>query len=122
MDKKPSFWGALAIGLFFTILQVITFFIRFDQINSASTISDYIFFFVAGSIIGIAFIYLLRRSRTIGVFRAVVIAFALGIPFALFGMVMGGILGGLGVIFFSLSPSVFIMLIGYFLGGLFAKK
>ena len=116
MDKKPSFLWALAIGLAFPILQALIFLIRFNTLTAGASATDYIFFFIGGSLIGLALIAALRRCETRGAYRAALIGFAIGLPFALFGMVIGGMLGPVGGIIFSVSPGVFFILVGFLIG------
>lgn len=122
MEKKPSFLWALAIGAAFPILQVLVFLIRFNDLASGASFADYIFFFVGGLLIGLALIAALRRCETQGTYRATLIGFGLGLPFAVFGMVVGGMLGPVGVVMFSVSPGVFFILVGYLIGQAAFKK
>lgn len=116
MDKKPSFLWAFAVGLLFPILQVVIFFLRFQNLNSDATLSDYLFFFITGSLIGLALIYFLRRSETHRTYNATIIGFVVGVPLALIGMLLGGLMGGFGIILFGMSPAIFVTGIGYFIG------
>jgi hypothetical protein len=116
MNKKPSFLWAIAVGLFFPILQIIIFFLRFQRLNPEASFSDYLFFFVAGLIIGLALIYFLRRSETRKNYNATIAGFVISIPFALIGMLLGGLMGGFGIILFSISPAIFVIGIAYFIG------
>ena len=122
MDKKPSFLWALAIGLVFPVLQVLIYFVRFGSLNPESPVTDYLLFFLGGALAGAGLIYFLRRSETPGTFRVVIIAFIISMPFAMFGMVMGGLMGVVGILLLGVSPSVFITGVGYFLGRAFSKK
>src|SRR5688500_8355185 len=122
MDKKPSFLWALAVGLLFPVLQVVIFFMRFGRFDSEAPLTDYLLFFLGGALIGAGLIYFLRRSETRGTVRAVIIAFIISVPLALFGMVVGGLMGVVGVLLFGVSPSVFITGAGYFIGRALSKK
>lgn len=122
MNKKPSFLWALAGGLLFAVLQILIFLVRFGRLDTEAALTDYLWFFLAGALIGAGLIYLLRRSENQDIFRAVLIAFVISLPFAAFGMLFGGILGAIGVIFLGVSPSLFIMGLGYYVGRAFAKK
>ncbi len=122
MNKKPSFFWALAVGLLFPVLQVVIFLIRFGRLDTEAPITDYLLFFLAGSLIGVALIYFLRRSETQSVFNATLVAFIISLPFALFGMVVGGVVGVVGIFLLGVSPAVFITGVGYFIGRAFAKK
>ncbi len=122
MDKKPSFLSALAIGILFPVLQVLTFFLRFKRWNADGPLVEYLFFYIGGVLIGLGLIYFLRRTENRNVQRATIIGFIAGIPFALFGMVMGGLAGPLGAIILGMSPGIFMTAVGYFLGLAFYKK
>lgn len=116
MDKKPSFLWALAIGILFPVLQVVIFFLRFQNFNTGASFSDYLFFFVAGALIGLALIYLLRRSDTRGTYNATIIGFLFGIPLAVIGMLLGGLMGSFGILLFGISPTIFVTIIGHVIG------
>jgi hypothetical protein len=122
VDKKPSFLSALAIGILFPVLQVVIFFLRFKRWNADGPLVDYLFFYIGGTLIGLGLIYFLRRSENRTVQRATIIGFIAGIPFALFGMVMGGLAGPLGAIILGMSPGIFMTAVGYFLGLASSKK
>lgn len=122
MDKKPSFLWALAVGLLFPILQVVIDLFRFGTLDPESQPSDYLVSFLAGALIGVGLVYFLRRSESKGATRAVVIAFVLSLPFALFGLVVGGMVGAVGALLLSVSPAIFVTGVGYFLGRAFVKK
>ena len=122
MDKKPSFLWALAVGVAFPLLQVIIFLIRFGRLDTQAPPADYLLFFLGGAFAGVGLIYFLRRSQTRGTFRAVIVAFIISVPFALFGMVMGGMIGLVGALILGVSPSIFITAVGYFAGRAFSKK
>jgi hypothetical protein len=122
MDKKPSFLWALAVGLVFPVLQVLIYLVRFGGLNPEAPLTDYLLFFLGGVLAGAGLIYFLRRSQTPGTFRAVIIAFVISVPFAMFGMVVGGLMGVVGVLLLGVSPSVFITGVGYLLGRAFSKK
>ena len=64
----------------------------------------------------------LRRSEQPSVFKATLIAFAISVPFALFGITFGGMVGGIGIFFLGVSPAIFITAVGYFIGRAFAQK
>ena len=124
MDKKPSYLWALLAGVLFTGGQVAIFMTRFGGVVSdvPLAITDYLIFFLAGAFIGAGLIYFLRRSETPGAFRAVIIAFVVSLPFILFAMIVGGMVGAFGVLILSVSPAIFITGIGYLMGRLFSKK
>lgn len=121
MEKKVSFLWALGVGLLFVVLIVLTFLFRFGSLNTEAPLTDYVMIFLAGALIGVTLVYFLRRGGAKPVFNATLIAFVISLPFALFGMVLGGVVGGIGVFFLGVSPAVFIIGVGYYLGRAFAK-
>jgi hypothetical protein len=122
MEKKPSFLWALAIGLAFPLLQVLIYFVRFGRLNPEAPLTDYLLFLLGGVLAGAGLVYFLRRSETAGTFWAVIVAFLISVPLAMFGMVMGGLMGVFGVLLLGVSPSVFITGVGYFIGRALSKK
>lgn len=116
MDKKPSFLWALAIAVAFPILQALIFFLRFQSINTESQFTDYLFFFLAGLLIGLGLVYFLRRSESTSASRGTWIGFLIGVPLALIGMLFGGLMGAFGIVFLSVSPNLFTIAVGYFIG------
>lgn len=121
MDKKPSFAWALVVGALFPVLQLLLFALRFNSINTEVSPMDYLVFFVGGLLIGLALIYFLRRAQTRGASRASIIGFVIGLPFSLFGMMLGGLIGPVGAIFLGISPGIFAIIVGYYLGRAFSK-
>ena len=121
MNKKLSFAWALVVGGAFPILQVLIFFLRFQNINTELQFADYLFFFIAGSLIGLGLVYFLRRSHSSSASRGTWVGFIIGVPLALIGMLFGGLMGAFGIVFLSVSPSIFTMAVGYFVGRAMGK-
>ena len=123
MGKKPSYLWALLVGILFPVVQYV---LSLPQTGgSAGTppaLMDYLVFFLAGTFIGAALIYLLRRSETPGASRAVIIAFVVGLPFALFGLILGRLAGPIGAFMLSISPGVFFTLMGYLIGRMISRR
>jgi hypothetical protein len=122
MDKKPSYLWALVVGLAFPVLQVLLFLFRFGNLDMSTNVMDYIVFFIGGLFIGLALVYFLGRSKSKSARRGTWIGFFIGLPFAAFGMMLGGLVGPLGSILFSISPGIFLTAIGYFIGHMFARE
>jgi hypothetical protein len=122
MDKKVSFLWALAVGLLFIVLNLVLFLLRFGVSNTEASLIDYVMIFLAGALIGTVLVYFLRRSVNKTVYNSTLIAFVISLPFALFGMMFGGVVGGIGIFLLGVSPSVFITGIGYYLSSALAKK
>lgn len=122
MDKKPSYLWALAAAALFAILQAVILLVRTGSMTTGSPLSDYLIYFLAGALIGVGLVYLLRRSETPRTVRGTIVGFVIGMLFALFGMIVGGMVGGIGVLFLSVSPALFFTGVGYFIGRAFSKK
>ena len=121
MMKKPSYLWGLGIGVIFPLLaRLIAAFQKGGQ-GSPSALVDYAVMFIAGALIGAGLVYLLRKCTTPGAFRTVVIFFLVSVPLALFGMIVGGSVGGIGLIILSVSPALFQTGLGYLFGRLFFK-
>lgn len=122
MDKKLSLLWAAAAGLLFPVLSAVFSALQISGFSAALSFANFVWFFLAGSLIGLSLVYLLRRSESRAGFYAILAAFVVGVPFSLFGMSMGSVTGAVGVFFLGVSPAVFLMLIGYFLGRLFSRN
>lgn len=122
MDKKTSFVWSLGTGLMFVVLSLVVFLSGMGGMSSEVSIIDYVIIFLAGVLIGVILIYFLRRSESPSVSRATWIAFVISLPFTMFGILFGGIVGGIGIFLLSVSPAAFIIGMGYYLGRAFARK
>jgi hypothetical protein len=122
MTRKPiSYWWAIPIGLVFPALQALIYFLRFGGWNPYARITDYVLFFAAAALSGLVLIAFLRASLTPASRWTVLGAYLLGTPFALIGMLAGGLLGPLGVILCSLLIWAVFVAIGYFIGQVLLK-
>jgi hypothetical protein len=117
-NKKISYWWAVPIGLVFPALQALIYFLRFGGWNPYAGWLDYVLFFTAAALGGLVLIAFLRASRAPAARWIVLGAYLLATPFALMGMLAGGLLGPLGVILFSLVIWAVFTAIGYFVGRL----
>lgn len=122
MNNKISFVWSLAAGLLFIILSLVMSAFGAGGLNSDVSITDYVVIFLAGMLTGAVLIYFLRRSASPSVSRAALIAFLLSLPFAMFGIAFGGLVGWIGIFLLSVSPSIFLTGVGYYLGRAFAGK
>ena len=122
MDKPISYLWSLGSGVLFLVLSIILFLLGFESLSIQISYSDYAVIFLAGVMVGAILVYFLRRSEQSFVFRSVLIAFALSLPFAMFGVVFGAVIGGIGIFLLGVSPAVFIIGIGFFLGNAIARK
>lgn len=122
MKNKLSYKWAFAVAIFFPLLQVLIFYLRFQTLNPEASFAEYLAFFISGLLIGLAFIYLLRRSDSVTARRGTVIGFLVGIPIALFGMIVGGLTGAFGAVLFSISPTIFVIGLGHMIGLIKGKK
>jgi len=122
MDKKVSFVWSLATGLMFVVLSLVAFVFGLGGLNADVSIIDYVIIFLAGTLIGVILVYFLRRSESLAIYKATLIAFVISLPFTMFGILFGGILGGIGVFLLGVSPAVFIIGVGHYLGRAFSRK
>ncbi len=122
MEKKVSYIWALGVGLLLVVLNLLLFLFRFGDMNTEAPLTDYLVIFLAGGVIGAALVYFLRRSETKSIFNATLTAFVIGLPFAMFGTMFGGIVGWIGILLLGISPAVFLIGLGYYLSRAFARK
>jgi hypothetical protein len=122
MDKKVSFIWSFGIGLMFVVLSLLVFLLGLGGVSADISIIDYVIIFLAGTLIGVVLVYFLRRSELPAVSKSTLIAFVISLPFAMFGFIFGGIVGGIGILVLGVSPAVFIIGVGYYLGRAFAGK
>jgi len=124
MERKPelSYWWATLIGLLFSVLQIVIYYVRFGQLNPYAPLTDYLLFFLAGILGGLALIAFLRRSGTMAAKWSVTLAFLLGTPLAFLGSLGGGLLGSVGAVLFPVLVWTMFSLIGYWGGRLFSKR
>jgi hypothetical protein len=124
MKSKPklSYWWAILFGLLFPVVQIGIYYFRFGRLNPYSPLLDYIMFFLTGTVGGLIFIALLRRSGTKAAQWSVTLAFLLATPIATLGMLGGGLLGPVGVVLFPTLIWGIITTIGYLIGGLISRS
>jgi hypothetical protein len=123
MSRKPiSYWWAIAIGLITAVLQALIYILRFGGWNPYATLLDHALFFVVGALGGLVLIAFVRASRTPAARWTVLAAYLLAMPLALMGMLVGGLLGPLAVVLFSLVILSVFTAVGYFEGGYFSRR
>lgn len=122
MEKRVSYLWTLGAGLLLVVLNLLLFLFRVGDMNREAPLADYLIIFLAGAAIGAALVYFLRRSQNKSVFNATLAAFVISLPFAMFGIIFGGIVGGFGIFLLGVSPAVFLIGLGYYLGRAFAGK
>lgn len=122
MDKKISFVWSLGTGLLFLVLGLVIFLSGFGNSDAQAPLMNYVMVFLAGTLIGAVLVYFLRLSEQAALFKVTLIAFAISLPFAIFGLVFGGVVGGIGLFLLVVSPSVFIIGLGHYLGRIFIRK
>jgi len=104
MLKKSSVYWSFLVGLLTVVYQIATFYIRFGRWNTDSSITDYILFFLAGSIGGWILITFLNRQTSVAKRWVVFIAFLLATPVAMLFILIGGTLGPIGTLIFPQIP------------------
>lgn len=122
MEKKVSFIWVPVIGLTFVVLSLIVFLSGLGGLKADVSITDYVIIFLAGALIGVVLVYFLRRSELPAVYRSTIIGFVASLPFTLFGILFGGVVGGIGILLLGVSPAVFMIGVGYYLGRAFSRK
>jgi hypothetical protein len=122
MDKKPSFLWALLAGLVFAAVETVIHMMEIGGMSTALSLPDYVMFFLTGALIGIGLVYFLRRSVSRAGVRAVWIGFLIGLPFTLFGMVFGGMVGSIAVLMLSISPALFVTGVAFLIGRAFGRR
>ncbi|MBK8428556.1 MAG: hypothetical protein IPL27_22545 [Lewinellaceae bacterium] len=122
MNKKVSFIWSLGTGLMFVVLSLMSFLSGLGGSSADISLVEYVIIFLTGTLIGAVLVYLLRRSESPAVFKVTWIAFVVSLPFAMFGIIFGGIVGGVGIVLLGVSPAVFIIGVGHYLGRAFASK
>lgn len=121
MQKTLSYLWAFAVGALLVALSFALFLLRFGELQVDAAWMDFLLIFLAGSLIGVVLVYFLRRSETQGISRGILIGFGVSLPLAMFGVVLGGMLGWIGIFLLGVSPSVFAIGVGYYLGRAFLK-
>jgi hypothetical protein len=103
MKSIPAYW-ALLTGLLSVIAQGIFYFLRFGQWNTQSPFSDYLFFFLAGSLGGLILVFFLNRQTSSRGRWIVMLMFLLISPISLFFMLGGGLFGPFGLLLLPQVP------------------
>ncbi|MFN8382677.1 MAG: hypothetical protein U0V02_12085 [Anaerolineales bacterium] len=122
MDKKVSFLWSFGVGLLILVLSFVMFLLGFGNSDTGASVIDYVMIFLTGTLIGLVLVYFLRRSEKKSIYNATLIAFVISLPFALFGVVFGSVVGGIGILLLGVSPSVFITGVVYYIGRAFSGK
>lgn len=122
MDKKVSFLWSFGVGLLILVLSFVMFLLGFGNSDTGASFIDYVMIFLAGTLIGLVLVYFLRRSEKKSIYNATLIAFIVSLPLALFGVVFGSVVGGIGILLLGVSPSVFITGVVYYIGRAFSAK
>ena len=102
--QKVSFYWALLVGLLSPVAQSLEYYIRFDRWNTEATLTEYLLFFLAGTLGGVILIFFMNRQASTRRRWVVLIAFLLASWIALIMMIAGGLLGPMGVLLFPQVP------------------
>jgi hypothetical protein len=120
MKSIPHYW-AFSIGLLSLLAQVLTYFLRFGQLNTQASPAEYVLFFLSGSLGGVIFLFFLNRQTHARTRWIVLGVFLLATPFALLMMLGGGLFGPLGILLLPQIPWALIIWMGSLLGGALAR-
>ena len=113
--QKVSFYWALLVGLLSPVAQSLEYYIRFDRWNTEATLTEYLLFFLAGTLGGVILIFFMNRQASTKRRWVVLIAFLLASWIALIMMIAGGLLGPIGVLLFPQIPWALFTWIGSWL-------
>ena len=102
--QKVSLYWALLVGLLSPVAQALEYYFRFDRWNTDATITEYLLFFLAGTLGGVILIFFMNRQASTMRRWVVLIAFLLASWIALIMMIAGGLLGPIGVLLFPQIP------------------
>jgi hypothetical protein len=115
MKSISAFW-ALLVGLLCVVAQVVTYFVRFGQLNTEASFTEYVLFLLAGTMGGAILIFFLNRQTSTRGRWIVLLVFLLISPVALLMMLGGGLFGSLGILIFPQIPWALFTWIGSLLG------
>jgi hypothetical protein len=121
MKTIPVYW-ALLVGVLSVIAQVSWYVLRFGRWNAESPFSDYVFFFLAGTLGGFILIFFLNRQGTRKGRWTVLITFLLVSPVSLVLMLGGGLFGPFGLLILPQISWLLITWLGSLLGRLVSRK
>ncbi|HXQ37332.1 MAG TPA: hypothetical protein VN843_25205 [Anaerolineales bacterium] len=120
--KKISLYWIPVVGLLTIAGQVIWYFLRFGVWNAEATAGEYFLFFLAGGVGGWVLISFLNRQATTRRRWAVLVAFLMASPVALFVMILGGLVGPFGVLVAPLIPWALAAWLGSLIGKLISRE
>ena len=113
--KNVSLYWALLVGLLSAAAQVLEYYFRFSRWNTEATPTEYLLFFLAGTLGGVILIFFMNRQASTRRRWVVLIAFLLASWIALIMMIAGGLLGPIGVLLFPQIPWALFTWIGSWL-------
>lgn len=114
--RSIPLWWALVVGAVSVIWQILTYYFRFGQFNPYAPISDYVWFFIGGSLGGLILVMFMNRQPVEKGRWAVLIAFVLATPVAMIFMVGGGLFGLVSTLIFPQIPWLIFTWIGSLVG------
>ena len=116
-----SLYWALLVGLLTMVAQLITYYLRFERLNTQASLTEYLLLFLAGSLGGLILIFFLNRQPTTRGRWVVVIMFLLITPLSLFLMLGGALFGVLGLLLLPQIPWALFSWLGSLLGRLVSR-
>ena len=120
MKPIPLSW-APSVGFLSIVAQVLTYFLRFGQLNTQASPGEYILFFLSGTLGGAILLFFLNRQTRARAWWIVFGAFLLAAPIALFMMLGGGLFGPLGILLWPQIPWALFTWIGSLLGSALSR-
>ena len=121
LDPIPFYW-ALGAGILSIAAQMITYYLRFGVWNIESPVSDFIFFFLTGTLGGLILIFFLNGQETRKGRWIVLAAFLLISPLSILVMLGGGVFGPLGLLIWPQIPWALFTWLGSLLGSYVSRK
>jgi hypothetical protein len=119
--KPIALSWAPSVGFLSIVAQVLTYFLRFRQLNAQASPGEYILFFLSGTLGGAILLFFLNRQKRARAWWIVFGAFLLATPIALFMMLGGGLFGPLGILLWPQIPWALFTWIGSLLGSALSR-
>ena len=111
-----SYGWSLLVGVIAVVWQILSYYFRFGQFNPYAPWSDYIWFFLSGSLGGLILVMFLNRQTASKSWWSVLIAFVLATPVAMIFMLGGGLLNFGGTLILPQIPWFIFTWIGSLVG------
>jgi len=111
---KISYWWSVLYGLIFLVIQMGTFYFRYNTLSIEFV--SYILFFIIGLVAGLFVIYMVEKGKSV---ISLNVGAIIALPVALILSIIGGLFvlsGLLGVLVGGIIPFLIIIYIASFIG------